>query len=155
MLKHVTRPTSEPITKDKLAAYAALLAEEFGAEAFTPESLKLVGEDHEFFPAYATVRNALLGYLARRRNIALPGNMPANLQERIDELQNNEAHLERLRTRAELVKADWSDPVKIRATIRNIGNDHPRRDQMGRLLFGLVKRHAPENLEHIPPGWRS
>lgn len=155
MLKHVTRPTSEPITKDKLAAYAGLLAEEFGAEAFTPESLKLVGDGHEFFPAYATVRTALIGYLAQRRYLALPSQVPNSLQDRIDELRDNGAYFRRIADERAQARADWSDPAKVRASVRKIGDDHPMRDMLRSLLAGLVKKHAPENLDQIPPGWQA
>lgn len=77
MLKHATRQSSsEPVTKDKLAVYAGLLADEFGPEAFTSDSLKMVADSCEFFPAQKVVRDFLVVYLGRHRRIAPPPMYP-------------------------------------------------------------------------------
>ena len=144
MLKHVTRLTSEPVTEDKLAAYAGLLADEFGPEAFTKASLHLVAEQQEFFPAYATLRPLLAGYLTSQRTIPPPASdaMHALLEARQAQEQRD----------AE-VRTDWADPFKVRESAAKIGDDHPMRERLGRMLAALVKRHAPQNLGLLRPEW--
>lgn len=45
---------------------------------------------------------------------------------------------------------DWSDPMKVLSSARNL-DGHPQRRRMGRLLSALVQRHAPGNLQYLPP----
>lgn len=62
-LKHAVQTTSEPVTKDKLATYVALLHADFDGSAFNRESLAGCTSAFQFFPAYAVLKTHLQDYL--------------------------------------------------------------------------------------------
>lgn len=177
MLKHVTRQTSEPVTKDKLAAYAALLADEFGPEVFTQESLKAVADASEFFPPHKIVRDFLLVYQARHRSIHIPDRpmLPAWLAEKIVEgsggnpgpmttayLASKGIHPpwpgyvtpEDAKARADQLAADWDDEAAIRAKadqVRQMPRDTTWQQvihqQVLDTILMIVKLHAPRHFD--------
>lgn len=58
-----------------------------------------------------------------------------------------------LQSRAERrkdVAADWSDPGKVRSSAAKL-EGHPFGLTMGRMLFALVLKHAPQNACWVPP----
>lgn len=56
---------------------------------------------------------------------------------------------ERARQRDE-AKQDWSDPQKVAASAKRLAG-HPMEHYLGKMLYGLVHKHAPQNLGWIPP----
>lgn len=140
-----------PPTKQQIGLYAMTLAAELPLGAFTEASLKEVANGCEFFPAYSVVKTALEAWHATERVRSLSSPVSDAVRRRLDEMQDNDAHRDRVSDRMADAKSDWADPVKVRESVRNIGEDHPHRLDMGRILFSLVKQHAPLNIWHIPP----
>lgn len=66
-LKHLTQPTAEPVTRDKLASFVGLLAADFDARVFCHASLNAVVAECQFFPAYKELKATLAAW-ARRSN---------------------------------------------------------------------------------------
>lgn len=66
-LRHLTRATSEAVTRDKLASYATVLLTDFRDDTFTRESLNAVVAANEFFPAYASLKATLEAFHGTRR----------------------------------------------------------------------------------------
>lgn len=154
MLRELTRGGSDPVTKEQLAAYAKILADDFGSECLTASSARWVAEQHEFFPAWKPLRAALVQWSIDNPRTAKPaGQLSPDAQEWFDELAGNDAHRRREADRDERIRASWADPGNVRASAQLL-DDHPRRLIMGRMLAGLVGRHAPQNLAFLPPEWQ-
>ena len=153
-----------------MAVEAMLLADEFGPEAFTQESLKAIADKNDFFPSHQVIRDGLLAHLSSRRAItgfvatSLPDWLRDKILSEVEGCPGNQLRgwlagkgvsdgeisqwLEDRRGSG--AGADWKDPAKIRESLSKLG-DGKYRKMMGRLLVALVHRHAPENLGHIPP----
>lgn len=154
-LKHLTRTGSEPVTRDKLAGYVLLLLEEFDSAVFTRQSLEAVSSGCEFFPAYAVLKTALMTWRDAPPPLRLSApapTIPDSLRQRVDEMRDDELWKARLADERSVVVADWKDHSKIRVAVRSL-EGHPWRDRLGRMLAGLVSRHAPENIALLPPEW--
>lgn len=156
-LQRVRRSTSagkEDVTAEQLADYTLWLAQDFPMAVFNDQSAKSVIDAGEFFPKWAILRAHLTEWHDQHPSVPrLPASVPSSLQDHIDELRDNGAYFRRIADERAQARADWSDPAKVRASVRKIGDDHPMRDMLRSLLAGLVKKHAPENLDQIPPGW--
>lgn len=50
-------------------------------------------------------------------------------------------------------KRDWSDPWKVKASMRLVLSSPVRQLELGRLLAAVVNRHAPENVGLLRPEW--
>lgn len=140
-----------PPTKQTINLYAEILAADLPMGAFTEASLHEVAGGCEFFPAYSVVKTALEAWHATAKLLAIPSPTSVAMQERLDEYDNNDTHQRRLADRMAAAKADWQDPAKVRASVMGIGDDHPQRIRVGRVLAAVVRRHAPENLGYLPP----
>lgn len=143
----LTSAGKEQMTKERVFLYVQLLAGEIPLSAFTDASLAEIAGGCEFFPAYAPLKTALLTW-----------NRDHTAQNRIAPPSTDAMHalLETRRAaerRDSEVRADWGDPFKVRESADRIGDDHPLRDYLGRLLASLVKRHAPQNLHLLRPEW--
>lgn len=140
-----------PPTKQQIGLYATTLAVDLPQAAFTEASLQEVASGCEFFPAYSVVKTALEAWYSSARLRALASPVSIMFTEYFDEQQNTDAHKQRLVDRLAAAKSDWQDPGKIRASAHRIGEDHPHRLLVGRILAALVLRHAPENISFVPP----
>lgn len=150
-LSLLTAGGKTPPAKSTLGLYAATLANDLPMSVFCEASCHEVAVGCEFFPAYSVLLTALQAWheTSERKRLASP--VSVAFREHLDELQNNEAHKARLADRLAEARDDWSQPWKIRESLANIGEDHPHRLRLGRMLAALVRKHAPDNLGHIPP----
>lgn len=150
-LSLLTTGGKTPPTKQTISLYAEILAGDLPATAFTEASLHEVASGCEYFPAYSVVKTALETWheAARKRMIASPTS--TEFREWLDDREDNQASKVRLEDRLAAAKADWQDPNTVRMSAHRIGDDHPHRMRMGRMLASLVRRHAPENLGYLPP----
>lgn len=143
------------MTKQQIGLYATILCDEVAIAAFTDGSLKDVAAKHSFFPPFAAVKTSLNEWLSDHPVAPRIGTTVSDsLQRRINELQDSQDHRDRLADRALAIKDDWSDPAKIRMSLNKIGDDHPMRDLMCKVLAGLIRKHAPQNLGYMPPGFQ-
>lgn len=142
-----------PVTKQQIGLYATIFSDEVPIGAFSDASLTAIVGGCEFFPAYAVLKTALVSWWEAQAASRLPAvEHSASFQEYLDEQDGNDAHKTRAAAKAERVKADWSDPAKVRASVANLENAGPAfRSSLGRMLGLLVRLHAPENLGHVPP----
>lgn len=153
-LRQLTRDGKDRVTKEQLAAYAKIIAEDFNPLCLTTASARWVAEQYEFFPAWKPLRAALVQWSIDNPRTAKPaGQLSPDAQEWFDELAGNDAHRQREADRDQRIRASWADPGNVRASAQLL-DDHPRRLIMGRMLAGLVGRHAPQNLAFLPPGWQ-
>lgn len=154
-LRRSTAAGNEEVSQEQLAEYTMWLCQDFRLSAFTDASAKHIAEQSEFFPRWAVLRAGLAEWVDHHpEQPRIASAIPDSLARHIEELQDEQAWQHRAEEQRASARRDWADPAKIRAAIRNIGKDHPRRDQMGRLLAGLVRKYAPDNLCHIPAEWQ-
>lgn len=142
-----------PISKTQIGLYAQTLTSEIPTAAFCDASLTALSADAEHFPSYKVLREALITWHSlHAAGLVAPGPVSGSFQEYLDRQEDNEDHKTRVAAKAERVKADWSDPAKVRARVANLENAGPAfRSTLGRMLGLLVRLHAPENLGHVPP----
>jgi hypothetical protein len=155
-LDRVRRSTSagaEPVEAEQLGDYAIWLATDFPLSVFTAESAKFVAEQSQFFPKWAVLKAALTDWQSAHPDIPRIAYQPSeSLRARIEEFQDGTAYYRRAAEHRTQAKHDWSDPAKVRASVANLQqNASPAfRLLLGKMLGGLVKRHAPENLGMVP-----
>lgn len=145
----LTTSGREPVTKEKVGLYVQALME-IPEEAFNDETLKLVSTGSEYFPAFAIVRTALTTWAEEHKPKPLALPLPDNLREQIDELRDNTNWRDKIEREAAVAKMDWMDPNKVRESAAKL-DGHKMRMVLGRMLARMVRKHAPENLGHLPP----
>lgn len=162
-LQRIRRSTSagkEDVTAEQLADYTIWLAQDFPMAVFNDQSAKSIADGNQYFPAWAILRARLSEWHDRHPSVPrIAAPVPDTLQQHIDELSDNGAYFRRIEDERAEARADWSDPMKVRASARKIGEHHSPGELMYRMLTGLlvslVRRHAPQNLDQLPPGWQS
>lgn len=152
-LSLLTTGGKTPPTKQTISLYAETLAADFPQTAFTEASLNEIASGCEFFPAYSVVKTGLQTWHEAFRQKALASPISVAFREYLDEQENNEAYKAKIANRLEAARSDWSDPSRVRASAMRIGENHPHRNSMGKMLASLVQKHAPENLAYLPPEW--
>lgn len=151
-LRRSTAAGKDDVTAEQLADYTGWLAQDFPLSLFTDASAKAIAEANEYFPKWAILRAHMAEWHDRHpAQPRLAVDIPNSLQERIDELNDSGAYFRRVAEERAQAREDWSDPAKIRASLQKIPDDHPRQGEMRRFLSGLIKRHAPENVDYLPP----
>lgn len=138
--------------RSKFAEMAGVLADALPRSAFCRESVQAMAEKFPFFPAVARLHIGLAEWVDARRP-SLPMLAPPAPPRYVAERLNPDLAIERLRLERTEVAADWADPVAVVAAVRAL-DGHPMQMLLGRLLAGVIRRHAPHNLHLIPPGWR-
>src|ERR1700722_6704687 len=152
-LRRATSAGSEPVDAETLGDFTIWLATDFPLSVFTAESAKFVAAQSQFFPKWAVLKAALTDWQSAHPDVPRITYQPSeSLRARIEELQDGTAYYRRAAEHRSQAKHDWSDPAKVRASVANLQhNASPAfRLLLGKMLGGLVKRHAPENLAHIP-----
>jgi ribosomal protein S18 acetylase RimI-like enzyme len=165
-LKHIARWVSkvrkqtsagkEDVDADSMETVTEWLAQDFPVALFTPESAKLAAEcANGYWPRWAVLRACLVEYqtqVAARSNQARIGNdISDSLRDHIEQLQGSPAHFARIASERVAIRQQWADPARVRASLWNIEANHPFREMLGRLLYRIVHRHAPQNLGLFPP----
>ncbi|HEY8749943.1 MAG TPA: hypothetical protein VIM11_18310 [Tepidisphaeraceae bacterium] len=153
-LRRSTAAGSEPVELEQLGDYAIWLAADFPPSVFTAESAKHIAEQSQFFPKWAVLRAALVDWQDAHPAVPRIAFQPSEaVRARVEELQDGHAYFRRAADERATAKDDWSDPVKVRASVANLErNAAPgMRLLLGRMLANLVHRHAPENLGFVPP----
>lgn len=156
VLKQLTRSGRDEIEAETLKTYTGLLAVEgFPASCFTVDSAEHVASLSEFFPAWLALKKALSDWKNNhpdQRRLAV--NLSTSLSRRIEELTDGNAYFRNVRDQRSAARDDWSDPAKIRMSLNKIGDNHPMRNIILQMLAGLVRKHAPQNLSYMPPGYQ-
>lgn len=133
--------------KERLATFAPLLNAEFDRRFFNERSLAFVAKRCKFFPTFSEICEHLHEFGADLRSDQLRLAGPST-----DDL----AWKSRIEAEREQARRDWSDPAKVRASrdlVLSSAVQNPLGVDLGCMLAGLVKRHAPQNLGLLPPGW--
>lgn len=145
-----------PVTKQQIGLYATIFSDEVPVGAFSDESLTAICGSCEFFPAYAVLKTALMAWWEAQeasRNPPARVERSSSFQEYLDEMFNNEAHQARMVERSAAITRSWQPPWAVRDAVGKVERDAAPGFQLllGRLLWTIVARHAPENLGFVPP----
>lgn len=153
-LRRATSAGHDPVDPETLAEYTVWLAADFPLTVFSAESVKWMAEQSQYFPKWAILKAGLTDWQEAHPAVPRLAFRPSSaLAERIEELTDDQAWRRRIQRDRDDAKADWSDPHKVVASANRIGDDHPFRFRLGRMLGALVGKHAPQNLAYLPPDW--
>ena len=144
-LRRMTAAGSEDVSAEQLGEYAAWLAADFPVSVFTDASCKAAAEAGPWFPAWAVLHTFLADWRTEHPDtprIAGPPKPDPDAWKR-------QAEADRARHTIE-----WSDAKKVQWAVLHL-DGHPMRMELGRMLAGLLVRHAPENLHCLPPEFKS
>jgi hypothetical protein len=151
-LRRLSTLTRSPtkITQVALSDYTKLLKAEFSDSLFTDEALQRIASEFQFFPSFSTLKVALIEIEKERQLRLLEHPMADSLRERVDQITNSPEHKQRQDELVASVKADWSNRANVRSSLAKLETS-PMRLVLGKMLAGLLVKHAPRNLDILPP----